>query len=215
MVEPLLSDGALWYGLARVRVLPLVFVAIVGCGGGGNIVNLPLRWQGVEELPRASPDVARAFAAAPISFGLRDMRQDPTAVGRYEDNGFVVRTSDNVGQYCTDRMGDILVHAGARLNQGTPAAAVEAELLSYEVVEGGRFNGKVEVRAIVRRGAAAPWTRTYTGTSTRWGRTHSPENFNEGLSNSLTDAAAQLLHDADFARALGAPVPPPAGASGI
>lgn len=177
---------------------------IAACGGGGQIQNLPLRWRGVEELPRPNGAVARALSTTPLAFGLRDLRTDPTAVGVYQESGWVVRTTDNVGQYCTDRMGEMLVHAGARLGQ-TPAVPLEAELIDYQVIEGGTFEGTVRLRAIVRRGSGEPWSKTYTGSSKRWGRTHNPENFNEALSNALADATHQLLNDESFASALVGP----------
>jgi hypothetical protein len=145
--------------------------------------------------------VAQAFAASPLAFALRDARPDLSAVGTYEDSGFVVRTTDNVAQYCTTRMGDMLVRAGARLNE-PPRAVLETELLDYSVVESGMFHGVVSLRAMVRSGAGQPWIKTYVGKSARWGRTHNPENFNEALSNALADATSQLLQDDDFARAL-------------
>jgi len=194
--------------LAGVRVLPLAFlvIAVAACGGGGGqIQNLPMRWRGVDEMPRATGSVSRAFAAASVSFGLRDLRTDPTAVGVYEESGFVVRTTDNVGQYCSDRLGEILVHAGARFTP-QPSAALEAELIDYQVAEGGTFAGTVRLRAIVHRGAGEPWSKTYVGTSKRWGRTHSPENFQEALSNALADVAQKLLNDDDFATALSGPI---------
>lgn len=160
-----------------------------------------MRWRGVDVMPKPSSSVARALASASLSFGLRDMRADPSAVGVFQDSGFIVRTSDNVGQYCTDRMGEMLVHAGARLNP-SPSAALETELIDYHVIEGSTFVGTVRLRAIVRRGSGEPWTKTYVGTSKRWGRTHSPDNFNEALSNALADVTQQLVQDEDFATAL-------------
>ena len=151
-----------------------------------------------------SGSVARALAASPLSFGLRDLRESPQAVGRFAGDGFVVQTTDNVGQYCTDKIGAILVKAGARLEPGAPTT-LEVELLDYFVVEGGTFEGTVRMRTTLRRGADAAWTKTYAGTSKRWGRTHNPENFNEALSNSLADATQQLLRDEEFGRSLGEP----------
>lgn len=157
--------------------------------------------------------MAQSFAASPLAFGLRDVRPDPSAVGLFEGSGFVVRTSDNVAEYCSTRVGEMLARAGARLNE-TPMAVLEMELLEYSVVEGGAFNGVVRIRAIVRRGAGPVWSRTYVGKSKRWGRTHNPENFNEALSNALADVTSQLIQDDDFARALAGepgpdPLPPP------
>jgi uncharacterized lipoprotein YajG len=200
--------------LAIVRLVRIVFLVIAACGGGGGqIQNLALSWRGVDNAPKPSASVARSFSVAPFSFALRDVRTDPTAVGTYEDSGFVVRTSENVAQYATSRFGDMLAQAGARLTE-TPMAALEAELMDYSVAEGGTFNGLVRIRAIVRRGSGEAWSKTYVGTSKRWGRTHSPENFNEALSNALADVTSQLVQDEDFAKALvrePAAAPPPPG----
>jgi hypothetical protein len=201
--------------LCIVRLVRLAFLVIAACGGGGQIHNLRLAWRGVDKAPKPSASVARSFAATPLAFGLRDVRPDPAVVGTFQDTGFVVRTTDDVAQYCTSRLGDLLARAGARLNE-TPVMALDAELLDYQVAEGGTFNGLVRVRAIVRRGNTEAWSKTYVGTSKRWGRSHSPDNFNEALSNALTDVASQLVQDEELARALGqAPgdpaAPPPPG----
>lgn len=197
-----------WLGAVRASRITFLAIAVcwagVACGGAGDIQNLPLRWQGVENLPHPSGPVARAFAASPFSLGLRDVRPDPAAVGVYQDSGFVVRTSDNVGQYCTDRLGEMLVRAGAHLEPSAPVV-LEAELLDFQVVEGNTFEGTVRMRTTLRRGGEPAWTKIYAGANHRWGRTHKAENFNESLSNSLADATQQLLNDDEFARALGEP----------
>lgn len=193
----------LWYALARVRLLPLVLVLIAACGRGAAgkpIQNLPLQWVGVERAPLASPPVARAFAAGPIGFVLRDLRSEPTAIGLYQRNAAVVRTTDNVGQYCTDRLADLLSNAGAHLNQG-PGPSLEIELLEYKAVESGSYVGTANLRVNVRRAGAPPWTKTYEGTGKRR-RNNDPASFNVVLSNALQNAISKLVADEDFARAL-------------
>jgi len=191
----------------------VVGMAIAACGGG-QIRNLPLSWRGVDFLPEPSVTVTRALASSPLMFGLRDARPDPSAVGVYEDSGFVVRTTDDVARYCSLQLGEMLVHAGARLNEPS-TTVLDAELLDYRVVEGGTFNALVRVRTVLRRGEEEVWSNTYVGKSKRWGRTHNPENFNEALSNALAEVTTQLVQDDEFARALTAPpaaVPDPASA---
>jgi len=175
--------------------------AAAACGSG-QISNLTLRWQGVSEPPRANPNVQQALAAVPVALAVRDMRKDPTAVGVFEDDGFVVRTSMNVGQYTASKMGDMLRAAGARLTE-QPVAGIETDLVEYTVVEGGMFKGTVRLQVTVKQGASpSGWSKLYEGTSSRWGRSHSPENFNEALSNALAEATQKLLNDEEFARAL-------------
>jgi hypothetical protein len=196
-----------------MRAICLTFVvAVAACGGahsGSELQGLRLQWQGVDTGSGPSAAVAQSFAAIPLAFQLRDMRADPSAVGNYEDSGYVVRTSDNVGAYCSSRLGELLVQAGARLG-GPAMASLETELLEYRVVEGGTFHGIVRLRAVVRRPNGDAWAKIYEGSSKRWGRSHNPDNYNEALSNALADVATQLVHDEDFAQVLLAMVPAPA-----
>jgi len=160
-----------------------------------------------------SPTVAQAFASVPITFGIRDTRPDPTVVGKYVDDGFVVRTTDNVAQYCSNRFGDMLRTAGARLTEA-PQAILAADLVEYRVDEGSTFAGLVRIRLTVRRAGLPDWSKDYEGTSKRWGKSHNPDNFNEALSNSLEEVTSNILHDDDFGRALmsgPAPMPAPDG----
>lgn len=197
-----------------MRVFPVVFLVFTACASYGPIVDLPLAWRGVDASPQANVLVAQAFASSKLAFGLRDLRPDPSLVGGYDDSDAVVRTSDNVAAYCSTRLGDLLTHAGARF-ASSPSAVLDAELVEYRVIEGGSFSGVVRIRMVVQAGGAKPWSKTYTGTSKSWGRTHNPENFNEALSGSLAEVAQQLLQDSEFAAALvpavadpGAPSPP-------
>ena len=207
------SDDGLWYGLATVRLLSIALLVVAACGGSGQIETLNLSWRGVDDTPHPSAMVAQSFAAAPLAFGLRDVRPDPTAVGQVEETGWVVHTKDNVATFCMTKVGEILARAGARMNE-TPLAILETELLEYRVVEGGTFTGSVRLRAIVRRGGGGDaWSQVYEGKSKRWGKSGNPDNYNEALSNALEDAASQMLNDAGFAHALvgdvaGAPPPP-------
>jgi hypothetical protein len=182
-----------------MRFLGLALVVTAACHGSPPS-TLALSWRGVTETPKANSVVQESFAAAPFSFTLRDVRTDPTAVGGYDDSSTIVRTPDNVAQFCGTKLGEILISTGARIRE-QPVAALETELLEYRVIEGGTFAGKVSLRAIVHRGDAA-WSKVYTGTSKRWGRSHSPENFNEALSNALADVAEQLVTDDAFGHAL-------------
>jgi hypothetical protein len=187
-----------------MRAISLALLVVAACAGSELHTQsgpLQLQWRGVDTGPAANEAVAASFAAVPIAFVLRDMRPDPSAVGNYEDSGFVVRTNDNVGTYCSTQLGSLLERAGARLRE-PPLASLETELLEYRVVEGGTFHGIVRLRAIVRRPNGDAWAKIYEGSSKRWGRTHNPENYNEALSNALADVATQLVHDEDFAQVL-------------
>jgi hypothetical protein len=191
----------------RTLLAALLVLIAVGCQAA-PIQDLRLSWRGVGRSPRATPSVSAALSQVPIAFGLRDVRPDPSFVGTHQRENVPVRTSDSVAVFCSTQVGEMLRMAGARFEE-RPQAVIEAELVELRVDEGGRFNGQAVLRFIVRTGAGE-WTRTYQGASHRWGRTHSVDNFNEALSNSLAEATSRLLVDESFAQALLGYVGPPA-----
>ena len=184
-----------------MRLIPIALIVASACGSS-QIENLPMAWRGVDDTPHPSREVSQALQATPITFELRDVRPDPTAVGTYEEDGFVVRTRDNVGQFASTHVGEMLENAGARLRD-PPVMGVATELVEFKVVEGNTFRGTARLHVLVHRGPNDPvWSKIYVGTSHRIGRSHSPENFNEALSSALEDATSHLLDDDDFAHAL-------------
>ena len=70
---------------------------------------------------------------------------DPTVVGKYADDGFVVRTTDNVAQYCSNRFGDMLRNAGARLTEAD--WRLFTTLVRFDAVYNSHF--KCNLRRIV------------------------------------------------------------------
>lgn len=187
-----------------VRPFILAFVCVTAFGCGTHYIHdLPLVWTGVSKNPAASTAVDKAFAAVPIELGdLRDARDsDRSKVGTYEDDGFVVTTSGDVGAFWRGRLRAMLESAGARL-ESSPQARVDADLLQFDCIEGNTFNAVVRMRVTVTRPGGQPWSKHYEGRGKRWGRTHKEENFNEALSNALAEATRKLLQDEAFADAL-------------
>jgi Uncharacterized lipoprotein len=188
----------------RLTPLGLIFVAATALGCGRHYISdLPLVWVGVKKNPVATTAVDKAFATVPITLGdLKDARPGPhSKVGIYEDDGFVVTTSGDVGAFWRDRFRAMLESAGARL-EGQPQARIDADLLEFDCIEGNTFNATVRMRVTVVRPGMEAWTKHYEGTGKRWGRTHNPENFNEALANALAEATRKLIQDEAFANAL-------------
>ncbi|MEO8550672.1 MAG: hypothetical protein ABI678_11885 [Kofleriaceae bacterium] len=181
----------------------LFIAAITGCHGG-NVENLHLSWQDAETQLQVSPTVSQALHTVPLAIGVRDLRSDPSVVGRVEEDGFLVQTSDNVAIYTSNQVARLLQVAGAQF-VAQPQAVLAIDLVNYHVDEGGSFNGAVTMHVIVRRAGMPDWQRDYAGTSHRWGKTHNPDNYNEALSNALAEATQQLVRDDSFGLALMAP----------
>jgi uncharacterized lipoprotein YajG len=204
----------LWYG-SPVRLLLVLALALAATACRAPLIqSLPLQWRDVDGA-RPSPSVALALQSVPISIGVRDVREDPTVVGSDVDTGHVVQTPDNVAQFTSTAMGELLRAAGARFDE-PPLAAVEIDLTEFHCDEAGKFNAAVGFRAIIRVGDQEVWSKGFRGTASTWGKTHNPDNFNKSLSNALDEATESLLQDEDFANALmesvqqPLPEPPPA-----
>jgi hypothetical protein len=183
--------------------LSLLFGGAAGCGGGGQIRDLPLVW--TENMhPAAGSAVAKALASGPLEVGqFIDGRQgEKDVVGTYEDDGFKVRTKGDVRAFWAGRLRAAMEGAGAKF--GAPAnARFDAKLDEFDCIEGNTFNATVRMTVtITRHDASAPWSRTYEGKGKRWGKTHKPENFNEALSAALNDAAGKLVQDGELATAI-------------
>ena len=207
----------LWYCHAVRHLIAAVVIATAACGGSQPLSTLKLNWQGADSKVDTSPAVRQALSQVPITFGIRDTRPDPTVVGKAADDGVVIHTQDNVAQYCSNRLGDILRSSGARLTEA-PAAVLAADLVEYRVDEGNKYAGVVRIRMTIHRNGQPDWSKDYEGTSNKWGRSHSADNYNEALSTSLEEATQNMLTDDDFGKALMgvgvppmAPSPPPGG----
>jgi Uncharacterized lipoprotein len=184
--------------------LTVLLLSVSACGGANQqIEDLPLVWTG-EKSPSASTAVDKAFAAGPIELGqLSDGRQgDRAAVGSYADDGFRVKTKDDVHAFWANRLRVILEGAGAKLGSPAPAR-FDASLLEFDCVEGNTYNATVRMNVTVtRQDGSPPWSKTYEGRAKRWGRSHSAENFNEALTKALAEATRRLLQDEEFATAV-------------
>lgn len=197
----------------RVRLV-LGFVCLVGaaaCHRGLTTLEFPLAWRGVGSPPEPSKEVAAAFSKqSVVLLPLTDIREHPEVIGHHDDTHEPIRALSSVPKFCDEHVREILIAAGLRQREGGSVEVVP-ELVHFEVVEGGTYQASVRIRFTVRRlGSAQSLSFMANGTSKRWGRSRSVENYNEALSNALEDAMKQLLQNAEFANAIahGPPVLP-------
>lgn len=102
-----------------------------------------------------------------------------SSVVREELGGLGIRTDDTAGQ------------------------VLEIHLVELWVEEGSVYKGQARLRAVLSsRDGRELWAGLTQGTSTRWGRSRSQDNYNEVISDSLWEAMTQLLRDDGFRAAL-------------
>ncbi len=194
-------------------------VLVTGCGS-----SLPepfaLDWQGVDSAPSPSDRVSAALVHKTFRIEPSiDRRSDASKIGVDQDSSYQYRTTSNVAAFCSDRIKDMLTSAGFKLVEQADLI-IQSEIVEYNVAEAGLFNGEVRVRFRVFSPGKPAFEALYEGKSKRWGRSHSPTNINEALSNALASATEKFLRDDAFADALegksaapAAPAPPVAPAT--
>jgi hypothetical protein len=189
----------------RPLALALAVAAILASGCRPRYSStFPLEWRGVEGLPRPSSPVAEALRKRTLQIDqFADTRSSPNRIGTVEENQTPVNTTSNVAAYCTQRFGQLLTSAGARIVTSGATITLRPELVVYQVIEGGLFNADVRIRVTALENGKVVYEGTHSGKSKRWGHSRNPENYNEALSNALFEATQQLLEDDQLASALG------------
>jgi 3-oxoacyl-[acyl-carrier-protein] synthase-1 len=172
-------------------------LALSGCfSHTGPLAPFPLEYRGVDSAPSSSTAVGAALGARTIRVEpLVDKRTQPTVVGVYEDEGTQVESSSNVSAFYTQQFEGIIQKATGKVVPSGQTTTIKGEILDLKVVEGGMYTGQARLHVQVVEKGAVVWDAVYEGTSKRWGKSHTAENYNEALSNSFTDAVRRLLND--------------------
>jgi hypothetical protein len=191
---------------ARALAFALCGVALLASGCRPTYSStFPLEWRGVDEIPRPSSPVAEGLRKHTLQIEpFVDGRADPKRIGLVEENHSPVNTTTDVAGYCTQKFQELLVTAGAKIAGTGANVTLKPELVAYQVIEGGVFNGDVVIRVTAIEDGKVIYEGTHSGKSKRWGRSRNPENYNEALSNALFEATRELLKDDLLAKALGA-----------
>jgi hypothetical protein len=209
----------------RLRVLlPISLLTVsalgsaVGCGGHtGPLAPFPLEYRGVDSAPTASGSIANWVASRQIRIEkFVDKRAQPARIGVYEDEGIAVESTTNVSDFCSTQFAGMIAKAGGRVVTTGETSTIRAELIEFNMVEGGMYTADVRIHLQVLEKNAVLWDGIYNGRSKRWGRSHVVEMYNDGLSNALAEATRQfLLDESGFGKALvGGPASAPTVAPG-
>lgn len=136
---------------------------------------------------------------------FRDTRKAPELIAENREEAIPkpVTTRDNVGQFVSAHMRQILQTAGLDVVDGDADVVISGEVRQFFVEETSTYNGTVLLRVTVhKRNGAILWNGTASGSAKTFGRSYSSENYYEVLSDSVVDATGTLLRDPDFRHAL-------------
>jgi hypothetical protein len=116
----------------------------------------------------------------------------------------VMITNDDVPAFVHKQTLKFLSDLGLPLapkgSEGT--VTLSAELLDFFVLERTTYVGNVRLKVTVRKGDKALWMGMAVGSSKRFGRSFSLENYHETLSDSVLEALSSLFKDGAFLKAL-------------
>jgi len=126
-------------------------------------------------------------------------------IDRQQKPEWAVSTNTDLGSFLTDRLLAVLQANGIATVTSEPTRVIRIEILRYYVVEGESYKADVGFRATIEDGQGRQiWSGLADGASNRFGRSYSPENYNEALSNAFLEALKQLMQNPEMLKAVGA-----------
>ncbi|MHB8419384.1 MAG: hypothetical protein ACYDCL_15005 [Myxococcales bacterium] len=206
---------------ARASIAGALLSAAVLLPTAASAREIFLRWTPttqVGDLPsvfspeRWTHDHSQDPVPAEVLDGLRfqvlpfvDRRQEKE-VGANHELSWTRRftTQDDVTAFVTQHFAEVLGQAHLDVVDKGGSRLLKGELLTFFVDEGNTYQGTVRLR-LTLTGAQGNvlWTGIALGRSKRFGHSMSEENYNETFSDSIVDAAADLLKNRGFLRAAG------------
>jgi hypothetical protein len=170
--------------------------------------DIPLKWtptQGLADM--GAVDVSGTLLAAKIHVDtFIDTRQDPKKVGENLENAakpLPVTTADDVAAYVTGHFRETLRSAGVNVVEGPGDITLGGELSQFLVTETNTYRGELHLLIHVKNPAGKEiWSGVILGGSERWGRSYKAENYYETISDTVLNAAHNLLTNAAFHEAL-------------
>jgi hypothetical protein len=191
--------------IALHRIALVLLVASLCACAKKPLDNVPLVWKPTSEAKLGAINLTEIGHTKIRLDSFRDVRQHPELIAENREDPVPkpVTTRDNVGEFVSTHMRDVLGSAGLDVVDDNADVVISGEVRQFFVEETSTYNGSVAVRLTARnRARAVLWSGSAVGSAKRFGRSYSQENYYEVLSDSIIDATATLMRDPDFRRAL-------------
>jgi len=190
--------------MANRLVALLVLASLCACAKA-PLENIPLVWKPTSKTSIGTINLTEVGDTRIRLDDFRDTRKTPELIAENREEAVPkpVTTRDNVGQFVSAHMRQILQTAGLDIVDGDADVVISGEVRQFFVEETSTYNGSVLLRvAVHKRNGATLWNGTASGSAKTFGRSYSSENYYEVLSDSVVDATGTLLRDPDFRHAL-------------
>lgn len=194
----------------KYLVAGLIAFLVAGCGhmamnDDTHASTIPLIWKPTKDFARSGTTDTTGRASARLRVEVTDNRGDPEVIGRNSEKipPRKVTTPDSVAAFVSEHMKQLIAVNGTTEVDDTGPVILKVEIQQFLVEETEIYNGDVRLKiTLVNSSGTEVWTGITRGTSIRFGRSYSAENYYEALSDSLIDAVHNLMRSATFHSAL-------------
>ncbi|MGB6486441.1 MAG: hypothetical protein WBE91_06115 [Steroidobacteraceae bacterium] len=183
---------------ARVAAL-LTFsaasIVLGGCAQETPLLNQPLAWTPTTTLALGVTQ-GRGTPATVRFQPFNDTAANPALVGKNVEHTPTrqVTTADPVGPFVTQHLQELFAQAGYSSAGANAERVISGDVRKFFVREGGSYDGTVILDVTVSDGSGKViWQGTAWGTNETFGRSYHLDNYQQVLSDSLIDAANNLL----------------------
>ena len=181
-------------------------LSLFGCVAGTLHENIPLVWKPTNDVYGINSATLTGMYEQKIRIEpFVDSRENRQEIAKYveDDRNMPVTTKDDVGAWCAERFRAIARQFGLSVVDGGESVNIKGEVLQFYVTEDKLYKGIVGIKLTVSEAKGTRlWQGMMTGTSRRFGRSYSKENYYETLSDAYLEAVHGLLKNEDFRKAV-------------
>lgn len=175
-------------------VLSLALMVLGGCAQQTSLLNQPLAWTPTKTLDLG---VTQGGTPATVRFEtFSDTASDPRLVGENHEQATPrpVTTADPVGDFVTRHLEQLFAQAGYPAGGANADRVISGEVSKFFVNEKDTYSGSVVLNVTVSdRTGKVLWRGIAWGANETFGRSYHLDNYQQVLSDSLIDAANNLL----------------------
>ena len=192
-------------GLAELIAISVALTALGGCAQETALLNQPLAWTPTKTLDLGVTQQVGGTPAAVRIETFSDTASDPKLVGENVEQATprLVTTTDPVGDFVSQHLQQLFAQAGYRSGGTNADRVVSGEVSKFFVREKDSYSGSVVLNLTVSdRSGKVLWQGTAWGANDTFGRSYHLDNYQQVLSDSLIDAANNLLRNPALRAAL-------------
>lgn len=183
----------------------LALTLLAGCAQETPLLNQPLAWTPTQTLDLGVTQKSSGTPAAVRIETFSDTANDPKLVGENLEHATprLVTTADPVGAFVTQHLQQLFAQAGYPSGGANADRVISGQVSKFFVSEKDNYSGSVVLNVTVSdHNGKVLWQGTAWGSNQTFGRSYHLDNYQQVLSDSLVDAANNLLKSQALREAL-------------